>query len=717
LEVLLRAHVDDEPARYTQTKDDRPDYAFFLPTDLPTDETVKLVLSRCYRGVNQWSRFESPRAHEGYWWRNVKQTSILIAYDLPAEIARLGYCDRVSNDDGFVFVLARHPDGNPNAHHPRLEIRPYGDGYSFRWRYPEYNTFRTKHHAGRFLNLSQLALALRDDEITFEEALTEWNATDLPELTSNMLAEFDALDLPISESKVYGPASLAKASLQKAGVRIPRIDASRLGEAMSAFHGPRVETRIRKEVKPVVYLDFRSMYPTVQALLGNWKLLTARSVRVESYTRKARELVRDLERDDLFNPELWPALNGFALVQPDDDLLPVRMTGESSLVSLRGSQALWWAIPDLIASKLLAGKVPTILKAWRLVPTGGSDDDYFVSLVNRRRDQPHLSKFLKVLANAGSYGVFAEVNEIRARPATLYGVNGAFYTESSEVGGRYYFPPIAAVITAGARLMLALLQSHVGEFVFCDTDSMAIVADESKWNEVEDIRQRFQALNPYRDGELLKLEDENYVDGERQQLYAYAIASKAYALFNIDGDRVTIRKKTDHGLGYLKAPKDGWIDELWLYLIQRDGLGTMPFGEGMPKWVDEPAINRVKIRTPHSWKQLGGEPFGYFEEPLRGPMGPARMAQKTISPYFADRRDPNTDSVDITSIRYCGKETQQLDGTRLIRKRTLLEERRCPECGEPIGHEQRADAIFHPKCREQLNNRNKYLRRKERLAA
>ena len=46
--------------------------------------------------------------------------------------------------------------------------------------------------------------------------------------------------------------------------------------------------------------------------------------------------------------------------------------------------------------------------------------------------------------------------------------------------GPYCFPPVAAAITAAARLMLALLERLVrdagGHYAFCDTDSMAIVA-------------------------------------------------------------------------------------------------------------------------------------------------------------------------------------------------------------------------------------------------
>jgi hypothetical protein len=54
---------------------------------------------------------------------------------------------------------------------------------------------------------------------------------------------------------------------------------------------------------------------------------------------------------------------------------------------------------------------------------------------------------------------------------------------------------------------------------------------------------------------FLKLEKENLSpDGERRQLYAYVIAAKLYCLFNLDRNKLLIRKPSGHGLGFLQAP-------------------------------------------------------------------------------------------------------------------------------------------------------------------
>src|SRR6185437_6140451 len=102
------------------------------------------------------------------------------------------------------------------------------------------------------------------------------------------------------------------------------------------------------------------------------------------------------------------------------------------------------------------------------------------------------------------------------------------------------FPPMASLITGAARLMLALLEHSVtelgGTYAMEDTDSMAIVATEKgglircpggslktgnnqeavkalSWKQVQQIADRFAALNPYANdavpGSILKIEGDN----------------------------------------------------------------------------------------------------------------------------------------------------------------------------------------------------------------
>jgi hypothetical protein len=117
---------------------------------------------------------------------------------------------------------------------------------------------------------------------------------------------------------------------------------------------------------------------------------------------------------------------------------------------------------------------------------------------------------------------------------------------------KWFAPHIASLITAGGRLLLAMLEKCItdagGTDLFCDTDSAAIVATKRRqriampdgaqsiialsWKKVQRIVDRFQSLNPYNlDGSILKIHKLNW-DGnkQRRQLYGYSIAAKRYAL-------------------------------------------------------------------------------------------------------------------------------------------------------------------------------------------
>ena len=85
-----------------------------------------------------------------------------------------------------------------------------------------------------------------------------------------------------------------------------------------------------------------------------------------------------------------------------------------------------------------------------------------------------------------------------------------------EKPGTWFFPPLASLITSAGRLLLAMTEACVqekqGTYLFCDTDSLAIVAAKNSgslnipgsegvrilsWAEVQEIVDRFIALNPY----------------------------------------------------------------------------------------------------------------------------------------------------------------------------------------------------------------------------
>jgi hypothetical protein len=336
---------------------------------------------------------------------------------------------------------------------------------------------------------------------------------------------------------------------------------------------------------PVELVDFTSMYPTVDSLMGIWNLLTAGRIDVVDATAEVQELLDTVTVKDCLRPEFWRDLVGLAWIKPAGDVLPVRGdyigngTYTIGLQHYTADIAHSYALPDLVASAILTGRPPRIERALRFVAASErmtglrpvrllnevdidpATDDFFREVIRKRLPYKYagaghdtacrchdctLSAFLKVLANSGSYGIFAELN-----PETLptrQRVELDLWTADTdpttikinkpEKPGAYCFPPIAACITAAARLMLAVLEALVteaeGAWAFCDTDSMAIVATDIDgpvdgtdiialpYEQVQEIRDTFAGLNPYgTSGSILESKD---------RAGCYAISAKRYTL-------------------------------------------------------------------------------------------------------------------------------------------------------------------------------------------
>ena len=438
--------------------------------------------------------------------------------------------------------------------------------------------------------------------------------------------------------------------------------------------------------------------------MGLWDVLTAdRLARGRRDATKGPSDARGgLTLEVCFDPNFWRDLRCLVQIVPNGEILPTRAdyTGlgqswEIGVNPLHADGPMWFALPDVVASTLLSGRAPAVMRAIELVPSSRlaslrptrlrgevavnpEADDFFTRVIeernlltDRKGRNKRLDQFLKVLANAASYGIFAEMirhelPKTESLPIDIYGLGPPRMRDDipfPEEPGEFAFPPMAALITAAARLMLALLERSVtdvkGTYVMTDTDSMAIVSTEAgglidcpggpfrsrgtaavralSWEQVAEIQRRFQRLNPYRQGtveDLLKLEDENFVraateeepdrvDRDRRlQLHAYAISAKRYALFNLDGrGRFTdIRKASQHGLGHVMNPRDPddreWIKLAWRNLIERGrGRPTRRLG-----FEHRPAVTRTTVS---SWALLHP-----FEDHNRG-----RPAHRRVRPF------------------------------------------------------------------------------------
>ena len=682
----------------------------------------------------------------------VRVRALIVGFNLPFDLSRLAFDAKEAKKGargGFSFILSTYRDEHgvihENRYRPRITIKSIDSKRSLKGlthpnnpdpadRTPDERRRPVKgfYPAGNFLDLRTLAFALTDRGHTLDSACEafgverkgdpgahpgweftpeyiDYNRRDVRitgELMAAMLREYARHPIGVHAAEVFSPATIGRGYLDAMNIkaplkRWPRFPKPELGITMSTFYGGRTSARIRRFLIPVRYYDVTSMYPSCNALLRTWDLLTAADYQIDDVTDRARELLGSLSLDRLFDPVTWPELSFFAKLIPNGDILPVRTKwnpGDARQIGinpLTTEDAVWYAGPDLAASVLLSGMVPQIEEAFAIVPKRGKSgrivrcrglrpvklldavaidprrENFFTRVIEARqlakkdkelsdaeRDRRDLG--LKVIANASSYGILAQVDpsDLPGRETAAVEVHGALgsfptTTAKPERPGPYFFPPIAALITAGARCMLAMLERCVtdagGTYAMEDTDSMAIVATRDgglvpcpggphawtsedaaryqgpnahaareavqalSFGDVDEIAGRFESLNPYDraavEGSILKIEGINFADGQSRQLWCYAISSKRYSLYTLDehGEPHVARNNkgeahcSEHGLGHLLNPTNidsddrQWIVRSW-ETIAREHLGL---SVEKPSWLTRPALTQLAISTPY----------------------------------------------------------------------------------------------------------------------
>jgi len=692
-------------------------------------------------------------------WKVVRKGAMVVGFNLPFDLSRIAVKSCPADGGGWSLVLSMRKSRKtgcvePNPERPRVVVTSIDSKMAFIGlrgiRHPE-----EWPQEKRFLDLRTLGWALRNESYSLKSACKAFkcvgkldhkptgkvtpeeidycrqDARATASLLNAMKLEFDQHPIGLRPDRAYSPASISKAYLDVMGIAQPKekfgVAARILGIAMQSYYGGRAECRIRGVPVPIVLADFTSQYPMVNALLGNCDVLTAEEVRFEDCTPEVRKMLAGLTLEDTFHSAFWKQLSFFALVQPERDILPVRTvyngrTQNIGLNYLTSANPIWFAGPDVVTSALLAGKTPRIVKAIRLVPHGRqtglkttnlagmvsvnpASDDFFCRVIEQKcihkRTNPELAYFLKILGNSGSYGLFVQLDPARLRkPERVKVLSGGIAFERPylvvEKPGPWYFPPVASLITAGGRLLLAMLERSVtdagGSYLFCDTDSLCIVSSEHgglvscpggghrlnddqeavkaiSWKQVQHIANRFNQLNPFNRQlvrDILKIEDVNFLDSDsrqpRRQLWGYAVSAKRYALYSREDRDISIVKASAHGLGFLFPPKDGmnkdadapvWVVEAWEWLLRKE-LG-LPCKE--PTWRDYPAMMRMTLTSPNVMRERRPDwlaPYNFFFFPLVSDLGgyPAgcdRSNFKFIVPFDSDRRNWNS----LTGINLC----------------------------------------------------------------
>jgi hypothetical protein len=247
-------------------------------------------------------------------------------------------------------------------------------------------------------------------------------------------------------------------------------------------------------------------------------------------------------------------------------------------------------------------------------------------------------------------------------------------TDTVERPGRFQFPPAAALITAGGRLMLAILEKLAhkkrGSYLLTDTDSMLFVASEHgglfpcpggkhrlrdgtpaikaiSWKDVDEICSKLNGLNPYNRKiipDILKVEDSNFdLSGTQRQLYGLAVSAKRYVVYRRKKNDIEIIKPSEHGLGIVFVPdkrpryksqncKDQetdyaqWIVEAWERLLLNHFRNLenpeSPAILRALRFDNLPAMMRVRVTTPNVLKALrkrdpgAAKPYNFAHSPI-----------------------------------------------------------------------------------------------------
>ena len=490
------------------------------------------------------------------------------------------------------------------------------------------------------------------------------------ELAGAALREFHRHPVPLSADRAYSSPAIGTAYFRRIGIRPPleraEVTDTQLAQSMGAFYGPRVEVRIRHAPVPVSLVDFASQYSNVARLSGLWSLLTSERIVAVDATEEVRKLLERVDLADILDPELWPQLVGVALVRPDGDVLPTRawFAGRGDVPRV-GLGPIWcdrllpYAIADLAAAKVLAGRVPEVDSAWRLEGSGTATGFRVVRLGGRVRFDPYgddwwaacqraraalgdspMATGMKTIGNGTAYGDWIRLDQRpQAGFVALQRLDGRAErrrVDRPEDPGPWAFPPFASAVTAGGRLLMAalerLLADDGGLFASANTDSATVLStregglvacpggpeqlDDGRaavraisWAALDAVRARFSTLNVE-----LRLTNENFNGGERRQLHAVGVAGSRVILY-LDGPtgRVVV-KRSEVALGDLRSPlgrdtSRAFVDESAEWMLSHL-LDERPVAPG---WFPLPATTDLPMGTPAKVRSLGanGSPYGF----------------------------------------------------------------------------------------------------------
>lgn len=360
-------------------------------------------------------------------------------------------------------------------------------------------------------------------------------------LYSELLIEHEARGVPIAPHRVHSPAAYGWGMERAMGIEPPLVrwpDFPRrvLTAWMGAFHGG--ENRIgllapSSVPLPVTTGDFAGGYVAVAAMIGARRFHVARHVAIRNIdpeaTKRYIERLMVRVRRWVERPSDRPPLPrrdmerlAFTLVEviPNADMFPHKRRNEAGTAwrmqvgPLTHAEPVPFVLFDVLRSACETGKVPEIRSGHRLVPIGLTEGLRSVALPDgtvvppgedlalalgafrlrlaARHDlgdaeRERLVGWAKLVGNAIVSGLPSQVNRRRLHGKRAkvkvwdhLGDDRVVRNDVVEEPGAWYFPPLAAAVTAGQRFLTfltrGLVEARGGHVPYIATDSLAVVS-------------------------------------------------------------------------------------------------------------------------------------------------------------------------------------------------------------------------------------------------
>jgi hypothetical protein len=335
----------------------------------------------------------------------------------------------------------------------------------------------------------------------------------------------------------YAAALFHRMGLLPPLLQQPNFPREVLAGVMGGYLAGDVFTQVRSRTMPALKLDLGGAYAVSYHLTDSWSVYSADHSQVRH--RDPQQLTTYLENIAQRLRRWWSGASGrplsdadwkrlartFAWVIASGDWLPHRPRttsknqGTKMVVGpITCARPLPFSLADLLISALHTGRVPKIVDAIRLVPRGRQqlrevelptgrivdpniEDPIFAVAVERLRVQGDTSRtfeerdrlrgLMKGMSVAAASGLPVQVLEdepsSKPKPILVWdpldprnSKSETTMTDIIERPGPWYYPPVAAAVTAAARLLLHLcrgaFEAAGGTVTYWDTDSVFVVA-------------------------------------------------------------------------------------------------------------------------------------------------------------------------------------------------------------------------------------------------